>query len=277
MDGTLAVFPFLPHGGVGWQGKNPVISLLLRPLFFMLGIHGATCLITGTLTLKAALISCVTPNPPLLPEGGSMAIPCTGVILAGGQNKRYHGRNKAFIQIGGQRIIDRILSVYTRLFNQIVLVTNDPLAYLDVDALIVSDHYPDRSSLNGMHAGLFAATNEFAFFTACDTPFVNHRLIAYILDQIDTSADLIIPYTQNGFEPMFAVYRKTCLPAMTAQLEHNLLKIQGIFRKVRVKTIAEAQLREIDPQLTSFFNVNTPEDLQHAEALYRSGEIKETP
>lgn len=199
-----------------------------------------------------------------------MAIPCTGVILAGGENKRYHGRNKAFIRIGGRRIIDRLLSVYTRLFDQIVLVTNDPLAYMDVDVLMVSDHYPVRSSLNGLHAGLFAAANEFAFFTACDTPFVRGALIAHLLDQIDTRSDLIIPSTRNGFEPMFAVYRKTCLPAMVSQLERNRLKIQGLFRKVRVKTVAEDQLRAVDPQLVSFFNVNTPEDLQHAEALHRS-------
>ena len=68
---------------------------------------------------------------------------------------------------------------------------------------------------------------------------------------------------------MFAVYRKTCLPAMVWQLEHNLLKIKALFRKVRVKTIAEADLIEVDPQLISFFNINTPEDLLQANRLLR--------
>ncbi len=76
-----------------------------------------------------------------------MPVSCTGVILAGGQNKRFGGQNKAFIRIGGRRIVDRLLEVYDRLFDQIVLVTNDPAAYMDVDALIVSDHYSVRSSL----------------------------------------------------------------------------------------------------------------------------------
>ncbi len=66
---------------------------------------------------------------------------------------------------------------------------------------------------------------------------------------------------------MFAVYKKTCLPAMAWQLERDLLKIQGLFRKVRVKTVAEADLRKVDPELNSFFNVNTPEDLIQAEIL----------
>ena len=82
-----------------------------------------------------------------------MAFPCTGVILAGGLNKRFDEQNKAFIRIGGKRIVDRLLDVYNRLFQQIVLVTNDPAAYMDVDALIVTDHYSVRSSLNGLHAG----------------------------------------------------------------------------------------------------------------------------
>jgi molybdenum cofactor guanylyltransferase len=197
-----------------------------------------------------------------------MAPACTGVILAGGQNKRFNGQNKAFIRVGGKRIVDRIMAVYTRLFDQIVLVTNNPSAYMDVDALIVSDHFSKRSSLNGLHAGLFAAANEYAFFAACDTPFIKSTLIQRIVEGIEPKADLIIPCTANGFEPMFAVYRKTCLPAMVWQLEHDRLKIQELFRKLRVKTIDEEELRKADPDLISFFNVNTPADLLKAEAFY---------
>lgn len=198
-----------------------------------------------------------------------MTVPCTGVILAGGQNKRFDGQNKAFIEIGGKRIVDRLLAVYSELFDQVVLVTNDPAAYIDVDALIVSDHYSQRSSLNGLHAGLFAAAHEYAFFSACDTPFVQGALIRRVLDNIERRADIIIPSTTAGYEPMFAVYKKTCLPAITWQLEHNRLKIKGLFRKMRVKTIPEADLIELDPQLLSFFNINTPEDLLQANRLLR--------
>ena len=198
-----------------------------------------------------------------------MAFPCTGVILAGGLNKRFDGQNKAFIRIGGKRIVDRLLDVYGRLFDQIVLVTNDPAAYMDVDALIVSDHYAVRSSLNGLHAGLFAAAHEHAFFAACDTPFIKGELILRLLETVTRKADIVVPSTSAGYEPMFAVYKKTCLPAMVWQLERDLLKIQGLFRKVRVKTVDEADLRKVDPDLVSFFNVNTPADLVRAEVLHK--------
>jgi molybdenum cofactor guanylyltransferase len=198
-----------------------------------------------------------------------MAPACTGVILAGGQNKRFNGKNKAFIRVGGKRIVDRLMAVYTRLFDQIVLVTNDPSAYMDVNALIVSDHFSVRSSLNGLHAGLFAAAHEYAFFAACDTPFIKRDLVQRVMEEIEPNADLIIPCTAKGYEPMFAVYRKTCLPAMVRQLEHGRLKIQALFRKLRVKTVAEDELRRIDPDLISFFNINTPADLLKAEVLYK--------
>jgi molybdopterin-guanine dinucleotide biosynthesis protein A len=196
-----------------------------------------------------------------------MTVACTGVILAGGQNKRFDGQNKAFIRVGSRRIVDRLLDVYAQLFDQVVLVTNEPAAYMDVNALIVSDHYAERSSLNGLHAGLFAAAHEHSFFAACDTPFIKKELIQCVLAHIERKADIVIPQTGAGYEPMFAVYRKTCLPVMAWQLEHDRLKIQGLFRKLRVKTIPEADLRQIDSDLISFFNINTPEDLVRAEAM----------
>lgn len=201
-----------------------------------------------------------------------MTAACTGVILAGGQNKRFGGQNKAFIRIGEKRIVDHLMAVFRRLFDQVILVTNDPAAYTDVDALIVTDHYPRRSSLNGLHAGLFAAAHETAFFVACDTPFAGESLIRCVLDHIGSKADIVLPSTSAGFEPLFAVYRKRCLPAMAQQLKHDRLKIQGLFRKVRIKAVEEAELRRADPSLISFFNVNTPEDLKRAESLRKQFE-----
>jgi len=201
-----------------------------------------------------------------------MTAACTGVILAGGQNKRFGGQNKAFIRIGEKRIVDHLMDLFGRLFDQMVLVTNDPAAYTDVDALIVTDHFATRSSLNGLHAALFAAAHETAFFVACDTPFARESLIRCVLDQVGPKADIVIPSTSAGFEPLFAVYRKSCLPAMAQQLERDRLKIQGLFRKVRVKAVDEAELRRADPELISFFNVNTPEDLTRAERLRKQFE-----
>lgn len=197
---------------------------------------------------------------------------CTGVILAGGQNNRFSGINKAFERVGEKRIIDRILSVIKELFNEVILVTNDPLQYLDWNLTIVTDLFPIRSSLTGIHAGLFYTNTPYAFFMACDTPFVKKELLETILENIEPHFDVIIPITSKGFEPLCSIYSKQCLSPIEQQLIRQQLKIQRFFRKVQVKKIHEKILREKDPNLVSFFNINTPDDLITAEHI-ESGKL----
>jgi molybdopterin-guanine dinucleotide biosynthesis protein A len=184
---------------------------------------------------------------------------------------RYGGENKAFLRVGGARILDRLFAAYTDLFDEIILVTNNPLEFLEWDAMIVSDLFPVRSSLTGIHAGLFYASNPFAFFTACDTPFLKKEVIATVLEHIDPAADLVVPQTSAGLEPLCAAYSKRCLKPAEDHLRLNKLKIQMALNKCRIKRIPEERLRARDPDLVSFFNVNTPQDLARAEELLAAG------
>lgn len=200
----------------------------------------------------------------------------TGVILAGGENKRFSGMNKAFIRIGEKRMLDRVYRIYNDLFRDIILVTNDPLQYLEWDFQIVTDLVPLKGSLIGIHAGLFYSTTPYAFFAACDTPFLQKELIGTIVDALDPEFDVIIPETDQGLEPLCAIYSKACLKPIEQQLFGNVLKIQKFFQKVRVKKVSETRLRGIDPDLLSFFNVNTPDDLKKAENIVSQNKIPET-
>ncbi len=83
-----------------------------------------------------------------------MDIPCSGVILAGGRNSRFGGREKAFLPVGGKLLFERIYEVCRPLFDELILVTNNPAAYLRWDLHIVTDLFAVRSSLTGIHAGL---------------------------------------------------------------------------------------------------------------------------
>jgi len=193
--------------------------------------------------------------------------PCTGVILSGGLANRYDGTEKALLQVGGTRILDRLYAIYQELFDEIILVTNNPEKFLEWDLLIVSDLFPIRSSLTGIHAGLFYMTNPYAFISACDTPFLKKEMIETIINKIETQIDIVMPETSAGFEPLCAAYSKRCLEAAQNHLEREKLKITKTFRKSRIKTISEKTLRKIDPELWSFFNINTPEDLERAQVM----------
>ncbi|MBW1836402.1 MAG: molybdenum cofactor guanylyltransferase [Deltaproteobacteria bacterium] len=196
-----------------------------------------------------------------------MKFPCSGVILAGGQNKRFAGKNKALCRINGQRIIDRIYLIFKAIFNEIILVTNNPIEYLDWDVTIASDIVPVHSSLAGIHTGLFYTTAPYVFISACDTPFLKKELVECIIEHIDPNFDAIIPETSAGLEPLCAAYSRECVNMMRQKLLENKLKIQRIFNKNRIKKIPEPILRKKDKDLISFFNINSPEDLAIAQKM----------
>ena len=197
--------------------------------------------------------------------------PCTGVILSGGLATRYDGTEKALLQVGGVQILDRIFDIYSELFEEIILVTNTPEKFLEWDCLIVSDLFQIRSSLTGIHAGLFYMANPFAFISACDTPFLKKEMVETVIGKIEPQIDIVIPETAAGLEPLCAVYSKRCLNSAQHHLEQKKLKVIKAFRKSRIKTISEKVLREIDPDLQSFFNINTAEDLKRAEEMVLEG------
>ena len=196
-----------------------------------------------------------------------MKYPCTGVILAGGMNTRFFGQDKAFLSVGGKRIFDHLYSIFNDLFEDIILVTNDPHKYLEWDINIVTDLFPVRSSLTGIHTGLFYTLNPFAFFAACDTPFLKKELVETIVNSIEPGVDIVIPETPAGLEPLCAVYSKECLKPVEQHIIQKKFKIQQLLQKRRVKKIPEKILREKDPDLISFFNINTPQDQEKAEKM----------
>ncbi len=187
------------------------------------------------------------------------------IILSGGLNSRYSGQNKAFVRIGGVPVIERLLNTLSPLFDEIIIVTNDPGRYLDYDALIVTDIYNVRSSLTGIHAGLFAMNSPYGFVTACDMPFLNPGVVRLLLDAVNIRYDVVIPETSRGLEPLCAVYSRACKDRIGNRIENNKLKIDRLFRKLNVKKISEPALRSVDPDLDAFFNINRPDDRQMAE------------
>ena len=201
----------------------------------------------------------------------NMTYPCTGVILSGGLSTRFNGQNKAVISVGGRRVLDRLYAVFSELFDEIILVTNHPQQFLEWDLIIATDLFPVRSSLTGIHTGLFYMQNPFAFFSACDTPFLNKELVETLLQHIDNKYDIIMPETSAGMEPLCAIYSKRCLKAAAQHIRQNKLKIQRALANHRLKKIPEKTLRSKDPDLLSFFNINTPADLELAEELAAKG------
>jgi molybdopterin-guanine dinucleotide biosynthesis protein A len=189
-----------------------------------------------------------------------MKYPYTGIILAGGMNRRMDGRNKALLSLGEQPIVGRLIELFQDLFEQVILVTNQPLEFVAWESMIVSDLLPVRSSLTGIHAGLFYTRTSHAFIAACDMPFLKKEMIQLLLNNLEPNRDVIVPVTREGYQPLCAVYSKRCLEAIERQTSTGNMKISKLYAKLKVKKIAEESLRQVDPDLISFFNINTQED-----------------
>jgi molybdopterin-guanine dinucleotide biosynthesis protein A len=130
---------------------------------------------------------------------------------------------------------------------------------------IVPDLYAAGGSLGGLYSGLYAASNDYALAVATDMPFLSLPLLRWMLDQ-PRDYDVLVPLREEP-EPLHAVYAKRCLEPMRRRLESGRLKITGFFEDVRVRLVDAATLAVYDPEGLSFFNINTPEDLERARLI----------
>lgn len=197
-----------------------------------------------------------------------------GIILAGGLGTRMGHTKKAFMEIGGEILLDRLLAVYRLHFSEIIIAAREAEDFAAFDLPVAVDRFEARSSLTGIHAGLDEMSATHGFFAACDTPFLQSGLVARLLAEVTQSDDVVIPLKEDGYrEPLCAVYSKRCLPYIQAQLERGDYKIINFFEHVQVKEVPVSMLRQGDPDLLSFFNVNRPDDLAAAENLVRERDL----
>jgi len=184
----------------------------------------------------------------------------TGVILAGGESTRM-GKNKAFIEINGKRIIDRTVSLFREIFDDVLLVTNMPLDYIELKVRIVTDLVPGKGSLGGIYTGLFFSYSPKAFFVGCDMPFLDRRVIQYFLSLAQT-ADIVVQRTKDYWQPLHAIYPRTLLKPIERLLQQGELKIIKTYQGMRVREVTGEELKRFDPDLHTLSNFNTPEELK---------------
>ena len=188
------------------------------------------------------------------------------VVQAGGKSTRMGGEPKALLDVGGRRIIERVVDVLAPVLGAPLLVTNTPDLYAFLGLRMVPDVHPDAGSLGGIYSGLAAATGDAAFTVACDMPFLHPDLVRLVVARAG-EGDVVIPRVGDQLETLHACYARTCLPFIETRIRAGRLKIVGFFEQVRVIEISEDAVRvHRDPEV-AFMNVNTPEELARARAL----------
>ena len=163
-----------------------------------------------------------------------------------------------------QTLLGHVVATVSKLTDDVVLVANDDPGIGGVR--IVGDLYPRSGSLGGIYSGLAAAVYDLAFIAAADMPFLNRGLIRNLVGRA-ARVDAVVPVTAGRPEPLHAVYRKSVLKPARQRIERRELKVAPVFDAGSTIWVQEEDLRVLDPDLRSFWNLNTPDDYERAVAL----------
>lgn len=198
----------------------------------------------------------------------------SAIILAGGKGRRL-GRDKTTLLLKGETILGWLVSLISRLdFLETFVVYGEKIKSSGLPVLEVGDLLPGTGSLGGIYTGLSYSSSDLNFVIACDMPFPSLPLIRHLLERSASSRyDCVIPRNGNYLEPLFAVYRKTCIPVIRDQIQQGHLRIAEILPSLNPLLLPEIDLDRFDPRRLSFFNINTADDLIRAETLL--GEFEE--
>jgi len=186
----------------------------------------------------------------------------SAVVLAGGRNARMGGLDKGLAPVQGEPLAVRVLRILAPLFEEVILVTNQPGQYrpLAGSAVLIGDLFPGRGPLAGIHAGLARTGGEAAFCLACDMPylsadFIRRQTEAYLA----RDCDVLLPRVRGEIEPLHAIYRKTLLDAIERILTDGQgYSIRRLYPLVRTEYL---ELEASSEVVRMFTNVNEPGDL----------------
>ncbi|HRL14243.1 MAG TPA: molybdenum cofactor guanylyltransferase, partial [Aggregatilineales bacterium] len=183
----------------------------------------------------------------------------TVAVLAGGASRRM-GADKSLAELAGKPLIQHVLACVQQLNMPVVLVTDKPEQFSQFQIEMVSDILPGNGSLGGIYSALMSSTTPFTLCVACDMPYLNVTLLTYLLS-LRIGFDAVVPMINNQPQGLHAIYHRRAAAPIRDLMNRNELRISGVFDHLRVRLVGEAAIRAIDPELRSFTNLNTPEEL----------------
>jgi molybdopterin-guanine dinucleotide biosynthesis protein A len=183
----------------------------------------------------------------------------TGVILVGGKSRRM-GRDKAFLQIAGRTLFEGVLVIFKESFDRLVLAGDRAERFAGYGLPVLPDIYPG-SALGGLYTALYHAETEYIFVSSCDLPFPNREMLLFLCSLRD-GFDAVVPSTAHGFEPLFALYAKSCLGPMKELLESGNFCAYAYYPQIRVRYVHDEEIAYLNRDGRSFVNVNTPEEFE---------------
>ncbi len=185
---------------------------------------------------------------------------CTGALVAGGRARRLGGVAKGLLRVDGEPIAARALRLFRELFDDALVVSNDPAAYAPLGARVVPDVLAGKGAPGGLHAALAAARTGWVFTAGCDMPFLSAEGIA-LLAARRADHDAVLVRFGGRLEPLHALWSRACLPTFERALRAGDPSLWNLSLLVNAAIVEEPEWRVVDPEGRAFANANTQGDL----------------
>jgi molybdopterin-guanine dinucleotide biosynthesis protein A len=184
----------------------------------------------------------------------------TIAILAGGQSRRM-GTDKSFVLLDGKPLIQHVIDRASQLETPLILIANDVERYQQLGLTVYPDVIPGAGSLGGLYTALSHSKSDYTLCLACDMPQVNPALLHHLITLKD-SYDAIVPRVNGVAQSLHAIYHQRCLPIIHEHIQQGKLKISRVIDVLNTRFVDDAELRQFDPDGTSFMNLNTQDELE---------------
>lgn len=191
----------------------------------------------------------------------------TGVILAGGASTRFNGRIKAKIVIDGRTIISRISDTLGEIFDDLIIVTNNPEEFKEYyHCKIIGDLFLNKGPLGGIHSAMKASDRDALFVVAGDMPMLDKKFITLQTEFYNSNkCDILIPQINNNIEPLHGIYSKSLAGTLEAYLQHS--DNFAIREFLKMADVRYLNIEDSVVARNAFTNINSPDDILAAGKL----------
>lgn len=200
----------------------------------------------------------------MVPEQVAVLKGITGAVLAGGAGKRLGGVAKGLVEVDGEPILAKTLTLFGGLFERVILIANDPAPYADLIVDAASDVIEGKGAPGGLHSALHHATTDWVFLVACDMPFLESALIEELARFRSSETDAVVCRWDGRPEPLHALYHQRCNDVLDPALRSGNPSFRDVFSALRVHWLNDDTTARLSRDGRAFRSVNTPEDLAAA-------------
>jgi molybdopterin-guanine dinucleotide biosynthesis protein A len=193
----------------------------------------------------------------------------TAAVLAGGQSRRM-GQDKANVEIVGRTMLERVIERLSPLFGSLMIIGGESDPGDSCTVPVHPDLRPRMGSLGGIYTAVVLSPTEHVFCAACDMPFIGKEVVEHLIRLAGEGCDAVVPRIGGELEPLCALYSRNVRSVVERDLDCGVRRIKTTLSSLRVRVVEEEELIALDPELNTFFNINTPEDLEKARTIAAS-------